>query len=296
MISNAEVAEAVDSDLIASGMDDLLSGKPLEGALAMNRPISPYRIYFTEIVNKVESRLGPPDLYAGGAAGVIVRWHHGQSTLTVTQEQRVTMSLRSAASLSASEATAFRSGVGTRPGQASSYLELPYLWRVVRRGSALEQPSVPPTSDWNQLEQSLRCLLELWVEQTSLLYNAGWCDEVAFDVSEQVSGDRVLGLLQSAEDGLALFLHDHRATTAGPPPNDLVARGWQHRVRQFRAWIASFDPGPGTAEIAAGIIVRELRLRGAATPLSVALTALSSNGESRLQLPGVPLKKADHPS
>ncbi|MGW1819192.1 hypothetical protein ACWCQM_37260 [Streptomyces sp. NPDC002125] len=290
MISNAEVAEAVDSNLLASGIDDLLSGKPLDGALAMNRPISPDRIYFTEIVNKVESQLGPPDLYAGGAAGLLVRWQHGPNTLTVTQEQRVTMSLRSSASHIAAEAAAFRSGVGTRPDQVPSYLELPYLWRVVRQGSALEQPGVLPTSDWNQLRQSLRCLLEAWVDQTSLLYEAGWCDEVAFDVSEQVSGERVLGLLQSAEEGLALFLHDDRTTTAEPEPDDVVARGWQHRVHQLRAWIASFDPGPDTAETAAGIIVRELRLRGAATPLSVSLTALSSNGESRLQLPGVPLK------
>ncbi|MEU9616952.1 hypothetical protein AB0D56_36335 [Streptomyces sp. NPDC048209] len=289
MISNAEVAEAVDSDLLASGIDDLLSGKPLEGALAMNRPISPDRIYFTEIVNKVESQLGPPDLYAGGAAGVLVRWQHGPNTLTVTQEQQVTMSLRASASLDAAEAAAFRSGVGTSPGQAPSYLELPYLWQVVRRGPALELPGVVATSDWDQLEQSLRCLLKLWVEQTSLLYEAGWCDEVAFDVSEQESGDRVLGLLQSAEEGLALFLHDDRTTSARPEPDDVVARGWQHRVRQLRAWMASFDPGPDTAETAAGIIVRELRLRGAATPLGVSLTALSSNGESRLQLPGIPL-------
>ncbi|MEU1126521.1 hypothetical protein ABZ371_23870 [Streptomyces sp. NPDC005899] len=292
MISNAEVevAEAVDSDLIASGIDDLLSGKPLDGAPPMNRPISPDRIYFTDILNKVESQLGPPDLYAGGAAGVLVRWRHGQKTLTVAQEQGVTMSLRSSAVLDAAEATAFRSGVGTRPGQAASYFELPYLWRVVRRGSALEQPGVLPTSDWGQLEQSLRCLLELWVAQTSLLYEAGWCDEVAFDLTEQVSGDLVLGLLQSAEEGLTLFLHDDRTTTARPDPDDVAARGWQQRVHQLQAWIASFDPGLYTAETAAGIIVRELRLRGAATPLSVALTALSSNGESRLQLPGVPLK------
>ncbi|MEU8708611.1 hypothetical protein [Streptomyces sp. NPDC048565] len=289
MISNAEAMEAVDSDLIASGIDDLLSGKPLDGTLAMSQPISPDRTYFTDIVNKVESQVGPPDLYAGGAAGVLVRWRHGPNTLTVTQEQQVTMSLRSSASLDAAEATAFRSGVGTRPGQSPSYLELPYLWQVVRRGPALEQPSVPPTSDWDQLEQSLRCLLELWVEQTKLLHEAGWCDEVAFDVTEQVSGDRILGLLQNAEDGLALFLHDDRATTAKPEPDAVEARGWQHRVHQLQAWIASFEPGPDTAETTAGIIVRELRLRAAA-PLSVSLTALSSNGENRLQLPGVPLK------
>ncbi|WP_432106204.1 hypothetical protein [Streptomyces sp. bgisy091] len=290
MISNAEVAEAVDSDLLASGIDALLSGKPPEGALVMNRPISPDRIHFTEIVNKVESHLGPPDLYAGGAGGVLVRWQHGPNTLTVTQEQRVTMSLRASASLDAAEAAAFRSGVGPSPGQASSYLELPYLWQVVRRGSALERPGVLRTSDWDQLEQSLRCLLKLWVEQTSVLYEAGWCDEVAFDVSEEASGDRVLGVLQSAEEGLALFLYDDRKTTARPEPDEVVARGWQHRVPQFRAWFASFDPGADTAETAAGIIVRELRLRGSATPLSVSLTALSRNGESRLQLPGIPLR------
>ncbi|MEV5161958.1 hypothetical protein [Streptomyces sp. NPDC053728] len=207
----------------------------------------------------------------------------------MAQEQGVTMSLRPSASLDAAEAAAFQNGVGTSPGQAPSYLQLPYLWQI-QRGPERKQPGVARTSDWNQLEQALQNLLEVWADQTALLYEAGWCDEVAFDMTKHASEDRVLGLLQSADDGLALFLHDDRAAIGQPDPDDMVARGWQQRIKLLRAWIASFEPGPDAAATAARIVVRELRRRGAVTPLSVSLTALSGNAENRLRLPGIPLK------
>ncbi|WP_331730806.1 hypothetical protein [Streptomyces sp. NBC_01174] len=280
MISDEDATEAVNA---------LLAGEELDDGPARNLLVSPAPTRFIEIVSEVESRVGAPDLYAGGAAGVLVRWHYGRNALTLAQRQGVTMSLQRSAAVDAAEAAAFQDGVGTGPGQARNYRELPYLWQV-QRGSARKQPGVPPTSDWNQLEQALQSLLELWVDQTSLLYEAGWCDEVAFDVTKHASEDRVLGLLQSADDGLALFLHDDRAAVDQPDPDDMVARGWQQRVQLFRAWIASFVPGPDAAATAAGIVVRELRLRGADTPLSVSLTALSSSGGNRLCLPGIPLK------
>ncbi|MFJ8983068.1 hypothetical protein [Streptomyces sp. NPDC102282] len=289
MTSNVDATDTVNADLLASGVDALLAGKELDDGLARNLLVSPARTRFIEIVSEVESRVGAPDLYAGGAAGVLVRWHYGRNALTLAQEQGVTMSLQQSATLDAAEAAAFQGGVGTSPGQALNYSELPYLWQV-QRDSARDRPGVPPTSDWSQLEQALQTLLELWVDQTSLLYETGWCDEVAFDVTKHSSEDRILGLLQSADDGLALFLHDDRAAVDQSDPDDMVARGWQQRIQQLRAWIASFVPGPDAAVTAAGIVVRELRLRGADTPLSVSLTALSSTGRNRLRLPGIPLK------
>ncbi|WP_329043529.1 hypothetical protein OHT61_32380 (plasmid) [Streptomyces sp. NBC_00178] len=201
----------------------------------------------------------------------------------------MTMSLQPSASLDAAEATAFQNGVGTSAGQAPSYLQLPYLWQI-QRGPERKQPGVARTRDWDQLEQALQSLLELWADQAPLLYEAGWCDEVAFDLTKHASEDRVLGLLQSADDGLALFLHDDRTEIDQPDPDDMVARGWQQRIKQFRAWIASFEPGPDAAATAARIMVRELRRREAATPLSISLTALSGTAEHRLLLPGIPLK------
>ncbi|WP_329167837.1 hypothetical protein OG939_35910 [Streptomyces sp. NBC_01685] len=289
MISNVDATDAVSADLLASGVDALLAGEELDDGPARSLLVSSVRTRFIEIVSEVESRVGAPDLYAGGAAGVLVRWRYGPNALTLAQDRGVTMSLQRSATLDATEAAAFQGGVGDGPGQVLNYCELPYLWQV-QRGSAREQPGVPPTSDWSQLEQALQSLLELWVDQTSLLYEAGWCDEVAFDVTEHVSEDRVLGLLQSADDGLTLFLHDDRAAVDQPDPDDMVARGWQQRVQLFRAWVASFAPGPDAAVAAAGIVVRELRLRGADSPLSVSLTALSSTGGNRLRLPGIPLK------
>ncbi|MFI8008441.1 hypothetical protein [Streptomyces sp. NPDC086010] len=286
---NAEAAEAVNADLLASGTDALLSGEESDRKSARNLLISSARSRFIEIVNEVESRVGAPDLYAGGAAGVLVRWRHRRTTLTVAQEQGVTMSLQPSASLDADEATVFQNGVGTSPGQAPSYLQLPYLWQI-QRGPERKQPGVARTSDWDQLEQALQSLFELWADQATLLYEAGWCDEVAFDLTKHASEDRVLGLLQSADDGLALFLHDDRAAIDQPDPDDMVARGWQQRIKQFRAWIASFEPGPDAAATAARIMVRELRRRKAATPLSISLTALSGTAEHRLLLPGIPLK------
>ncbi|MGW8889630.1 hypothetical protein [Streptomyces sp. NPDC055749] len=293
MIANEQMPAAVNTEFLNMGIDTFLSGEDLETSSVSGQAdrtlISATRSPFIDIVNALESQIGTPHLYAGGAGGIMVRWQRGGRALTVAEgEYGVQMSLQMTKSLEAFESAVFSAGVGGELGQAPTYLDLPYLWQI-QRGPHREAPAVPPTDDWEQLEQALHVLLHAWAEQMPTLFNAGWCQVAAFNLTNHADDDRVLGVLQSHEDGLALFLRDLPGRRSPSDAQDMIARGWKEIIPVLRAWMVSFEPSPESAATASGIIVRELKAGGAATPLDVSATDLSRTKKIRLTLPGIPL-------
>ena len=291
MITNEQAPGLVFNEILNAAAESLLSegGSGSTFGLSGNILISDTKDPLPYILKDVEPLIGAPDLYAGGSAGILARWDRGTRSLTLkVDEAGIRLSLQDVATLDAAETPMRRSGVGRTPGWVPSHRDLPYLWQIYQ-GPERTTPSVPPTRDWKQLEASLGALLLVWAEQIPLLFGTEGSEEVACNLINQADDEQIMVILQSRDDGLLLLLDDRRSPATQTDAQTMFGRGWHEMIPVLGAWKAAFEPSPDSAAEAAKLAVNELRLRGAASPLDIAVTDLSKTKHGRLLLPGLPL-------